>query len=215
MGYLTDLSFAPTINTNSLFHIVNTGDTTQNPAGSSYKTPLGNILSLVSPLTITGGTYNPVTGVVTFYNNSGGTFDVSGFTTGFTDIQVTGFTYNGSNTFTISETDGTTHSATITTLTGVTFVNNTTGITANTLTLTTGYTYYGVSYSGNVDINLFSPIGKDGLTLTIKDEGGYAGSYRIRISGSTYNIDNYPYVDMNINNMSLNLIARNNKWWII
>jgi hypothetical protein len=33
---------------------------------------------------VTGGTYNPLNGVATFTNNSGGTFDVTGFLTGST-----------------------------------------------------------------------------------------------------------------------------------
>ena len=40
---------------------------------------------LASDMTITGGTYDPNTGTATFTNNSGGTFDVTGFLTGFTD----------------------------------------------------------------------------------------------------------------------------------
>jgi hypothetical protein len=43
---LTSIDNAPYVNLNSLIHIVNTGDTTQSPDGSSYKTPL----STLSPL---------------------------------------------------------------------------------------------------------------------------------------------------------------------
>ena len=54
-------------------------------------------LSILSgDMTITGGTYNPSTGVATFTNNSGGTFNVTGFLTGYTDTYVTGGTYNPS-----------------------------------------------------------------------------------------------------------------------
>jgi len=56
---------------------------------------------LSSDMTVTGGTYNENTGVVTFTNNSGGTFGVSGFTTGYTDTYVTGGTFN-SNTGTLT-----------------------------------------------------------------------------------------------------------------
>jgi hypothetical protein len=48
---LTSIDFAPYVNLNSLIHIVNTGDTTQSPDGSSYKAPL----STLSPLF--GGSY--------------------------------------------------------------------------------------------------------------------------------------------------------------
>jgi hypothetical protein len=43
----------------------------------------------------TGGTYNPSNGIATFSNNSGGTFQVSGFLTGMTDFYTTGATLNG------------------------------------------------------------------------------------------------------------------------
>lgn len=131
MAFLTDLTLAPAINGLSLIHIVNPSDTSQNPAGSSYKTSLQTIFNFINPAGITGGTYNPNTGVITFYNSSGGSFDISGFTTGYTDIQVTGFTYDNNNTFTISETDGTTHSATINQMSGLT-VNGNLTVTGNT-----------------------------------------------------------------------------------
>jgi hypothetical protein len=131
MAFLTDLSLAPIVNGLSLIHVVNPSDTTQNPAGSSYQTPLQTIFNLINPIGITGGTYNANTGVITFYTSSGGTFDISGFTTGYTDIQVTGYTYDNNNTFTISETDGTTHSATINQMSGLT-VNGNLTVTGNT-----------------------------------------------------------------------------------
>ena len=43
---------------------------------------------------VSGGTYDAVTGVVTFTNNSGGTFNVSGFVTGMTDTYTTGASLN-------------------------------------------------------------------------------------------------------------------------
>jgi hypothetical protein len=49
---------------------------------------------LASDITVTGGTYNPSNGTVTFYNNSGGTFQVSGFLTGYTNYYTTGVTLN-------------------------------------------------------------------------------------------------------------------------
>jgi hypothetical protein len=52
-------------------------------------------------INVTGGTYNPSNGCVTFTTNSGTTFDVCGFLTGFTDTYVTGGTYSaGTATFT-------------------------------------------------------------------------------------------------------------------
>jgi hypothetical protein len=121
MAFLTDRTLAPNVTTNDLIHIVITGDTSQNPAGSSYKATMGQVLDLINPTTITGGTYDPITGTLTFYDDTGGDFSVSGFITGYTNTAVTGLTYNNSNTFTILENDGTTHSASINVVTGMTF----------------------------------------------------------------------------------------------
>jgi hypothetical protein len=103
-----------------------------------------NLSILSSDVTITGGTYNPLNGVATFTNNTGGTFNVSGFITGFTDIQVTGYTYQD-NTFTISDSSGNTFSTTIDTMTGLTINGNlivtgntiSNGLTATTISATT------------------------------------------------------------------------------
>jgi hypothetical protein len=91
----------------------------------------------------------------------------------------------------------------------------TTGITATTQTLSTGYTYYGIVHSNNVDLTLPTPTGIDGFNLNIKDESGNSGIYRIRITTPVGTIDGGSYVDMNINYMSLQFVARNNNWWII
>lgn len=65
-----------------------------------------NLGILSSDMTITGGTYNPTTGVGTFVNNSGGTFDVSGFLTGYTDIFiVSGTSDNYTGTVTLRRSD--------------------------------------------------------------------------------------------------------------
>jgi hypothetical protein len=90
-----------------------------------------NLSILATDVTITGGTYNPLNGSVTFVNNTGGTFTVSGFITGFTDVQVTGYTYQD-NTFTISDSSGNTFSTTIDTVTGLT-VNGDLNVTGNTI----------------------------------------------------------------------------------
>jgi hypothetical protein len=74
---------------------------------------------LATDMTVTGGTYNKDNGVVTFTNNSGGTFNVSGFTSGYTDIRVTGFTYQN-NTFSISDSSGATFAQTVNSMTGLT-----------------------------------------------------------------------------------------------
>lgn len=64
---------------------------------------------LSSDVTITGGTYNPSNGTATFTNNTGGTFNVTGFLTGFTDIYTTGVTYNNTTkTLSVTRNDGVT-----------------------------------------------------------------------------------------------------------
>jgi hypothetical protein len=87
---------------------------------------------LSSDLTVTGGTYNPNNGVVTLTNNTGGTFNISGFTTGYTDFYVTGFTYSA-NTFYVKNTN-TTYEASINTVTGLTSTGT---ISSNILSATT------------------------------------------------------------------------------
>ena len=56
-------------------------------------------------MVVTGGTYNPSTGIATFTNNSGGTFNVNGFLTGMTDTYVTGLTYSN-NLITLKQNAG-------------------------------------------------------------------------------------------------------------
>jgi len=82
-----------------------------------------NLSILASDLTVTGGTYNQNTGVATFTNNTGGTFPVSGFLTGYTDTVITAFTYS-SNTFTIRDSSGSTFNVNFNTLTGLTINGN-------------------------------------------------------------------------------------------
>jgi hypothetical protein len=145
MAFLTDRTLATGVTITDLIHIVVTGDTSQNPAGSSFKATMGQVLDLINPTTITGGTYNPITGDITFTNSSGGTFVVTGLVTGYTNTAVTAFTYNNSNSFTIFENDGSTYSASINVVTGLTIngdlnvTSNTTlsATTASTLTLST------------------------------------------------------------------------------
>ena len=177
MSLLTDQSLATGVTLTDLIHIVITGDTSQNPAGSSFKATIQQVFDSYTDIFVTGGTYNNATGKATFTNTTGGTFNVSGFYTG--------------ETYTTS------------------------GITTSSATLDINYTYYGVNYSGNVDLTLPDATGLDGKFLIIKDEGGNSGTYRIRLLSSLNLIDANSYVDMNTNFMSLTIIARNNNWWII
>ena len=91
----------------------------------------------------------------------------------------------------------------------------TSSITTSAATLNIDTNYCGVNYNGNVDISLPNPSGYDGYNINIKDESGNAGIYRIRLTPLSGLIDGNNYVDMNINYMSLHVVARNNNWWII
>lgn len=93
-------------------------------------------------------------------------------------------------------------------------ITSLTGITTSQ-TLTWDYQYYGVSASTIIDLILPSTTNRDGQFITIKDESSTAHLYRIRITPSSGLIDNYTYIDMNIKNMSLNIMARNDKWFLI
>ena len=75
--------------------------------------------NLPTDIRVTGGTYS--NGTTIFTNNTGGTFNVTGFYTGLTDNDryVTGFTYNN-NTFTISDNSGSTFNSTFNVVTGLT-----------------------------------------------------------------------------------------------
>jgi len=65
-----------------------------------------NLGILSSDITVTGGSYNINTGIVTFTNNTGGTFNVTGFSSGMTDTFVTGGTYYApTNTFVYKKND--------------------------------------------------------------------------------------------------------------
>lgn len=91
----------------------------------------------------------------------------------------------------------------------------TTSVTTSGYTASTNFTYYGVTFSGETNIEIPSAVGLDGFNLKIKDERGTASIFRIRVTSNSGNIDGNNYVDMNSNYMSLTFLARNNNWWII
>lgn len=90
----------------------------------------------------------------------------------------------------------------------------TTGITTSQ-TITWDKNYWGISASTNVNLTLPNTASKDGYFLTIKDESGNCGTYRIRLIPSVGLIDGNNYVDMNINFMSLTCIVRGGNWYLI
>ena len=118
MSKLTSRTLATGATLNDLIHIVITGDTSQSAQGSSYKAKLSQLVPLFGgpDVFVTGGTYSNVTGTATFRNTTGGTFNVSGFTTGTTiptEIFVTGGTSNSTGgTMTFTNTTGGTFTVT-------------------------------------------------------------------------------------------------------
>ena len=123
-------------------------------------------------------------------------------------------TLNNSNTQVLSR-NSSTGSIEYLVLSAATSSMITSSITTSAATLNIDTNYYGVNYNGNVDILLPNPSGYDGYNINIKDESGNAGIYRIRLTPLSGLIDGNNYVDMNINYMSLHVVARNNNWWII
>ena len=111
---------------------------------------------LATDMVVTGGTYNPTTGTATFTNNSGGTFNVTGFLTGMTDTYVTGLTFNN-NVLTLKQTNNQSDiSVLVNDLSGLT-INGNLNVTGNTIlgsttaTTISATTYYNLPYSGTVN----------------------------------------------------------------
>lgn len=189
MSFLTDRTLATSLTLDDLVHIVITGDTSQNPAGSSYKATLGQIIDLFSGGTdtfITGGTYSNGTLILT--NNTGGTINISGFYTGSTDVFVTGGTYNNN-----------TGTATFTNNTGGTF--NVTGFyTGSTDVFVTGFTYgqntFNITQNDN---SIYRATINEMTGLTINGNLTVTGNTHLEsTTASTLNISTTPSTDTNI-----------------
>jgi len=198
MSFLTDRTLATSLTLDDLVHIVITGDTSQNPAGSSYKATLGQIIDLFSGGTdtfITGGTYSNGTLILT--NNTGGTINISGFYTGSTDVFVTGGTYNnntGTATFT-NNTGGTFNvtgfytGSTDVFVTGGTYNNNTgtatfTNNTGGTFNVTGFYTGETTTPSASF-YDTGDQTGLAGVVLTISASTADTWNYGITLSADT------------------------------
>ena len=135
-----------------------------------------NLGILATDMTITGGTYNINTGVVTFTNNTGGTFSVTGFTSGMTDSYTVSANLNGEtiefnnnlqgpNFYNVSLTPLLSNKFNISggTITGAT--NFTSGLTANTISATT---YYNLP----IDIRVTGGTYSNGTSIFTNNTGG-------------------------------------------
>ena len=138
-----------------------------------------NLGILSSDMTVTGGTYNINTGVVTFTNNSGGTFNVTGFTSGMTDTFTTGGTYSDGTTI-FTKTNGETYS-----------------VSGYTTPFTGGTVSGSTTFTNGLTTNTFSATTYLGLPTDIRVTGGTYGSGTTVFSnntGGTFNITGYTYI---------------------
>lgn len=109
---ISNLPVVTTTTSSDLFVTVNDGITKQ--------TTLEQILSGATDTFVTGGTYNTSASTITFTNNQGGEFDVSGFTSGNSDLTYKKYTIDYTN---LSGETGTTANIVLTpSLTGNTLV---------------------------------------------------------------------------------------------
>jgi hypothetical protein len=138
---------------------------------------------------VTGGTYS--NGIAIFTNNTGGTFNVSGFYTGATDVFVTGGTYSaGTATFT-NNTGGTFTVSGFNEedlyITGGTFNKNneTLSLTNNSgITITiTGFTDVFVT-GGTYSAGTATFTNNSGTTFSVS--GFYTGATDVFVTGGTY-----------------------------
>jgi len=163
-----------------------------NTTGGTFTVTNSAALFADNDINVTGGTYNPTTGCVTFTTNSGTTFDVCGFLTGFTDTYVTGATFSA-NQVILSRNDGF-DVLKISGGTNVTLTNPSTneiviGVTIppDTNTFVTGFTYndnntFTLTRNDGVDISTSINI-VTGLTVNGDIEMGNSSTRQIYSTG--------------------------------
>ena len=150
-------------------------------SGTTYYGDGSHLTGVISvDVNVTGGTYNSSTGIATFRNNQGGTFNVSGFLTGYTDTNtfITGGTYSNGTT-TLRDNNGGSVSIsgyyTGTTIPNAWLNTGNSGLTAGTNFIGTtdavdvyfkrNNTFAGIIGSGNTTFGLNA--GNSGKTLNI------------------------------------------------
>lgn len=153
-------------------------------------------------ITVTGGTYDSSTGVVTFYNNSGGTFQVSGFLTGYTNYYTTGVTLNGT-TLEFGRTD--LSNAYSVDLSSLMFTGNTSGDCITDLYISNLYGCSPITLHDNLVI-------ESGLTITSLNGGGQIElDYALQPSNILISTDNGGGTEsfINLQQTELNLSSLN------
>jgi hypothetical protein len=161
---------------------------TKTVTSSSYSGNGSGLTNLQTPY-VSGGTYNPATGVATYNNATGGTFTISGFTVSggpSFDVYVTGgtpnnsaktyiFTNNSGNTFTVNGlTDITITGGTLVNTT-LTLINNTGGtitVTGFSNTFTGGTVTGATTFTNGLVSNTISATTYQNLPTDIRVTGG-------------------------------------------
>lgn len=158
-----------------LVHIVKTGDTSQNSAGSSYKAEMKDYDSLFLGTFVTGGTHNLVTGISVFTNNKGATFSVPDYFKSVDNLFITGTTFNTvSYDLTLHRNDGTNFTESLAILASDMTI---TGGTYNPLT---GIATFGNNSGGTFEVTGF--LIQDNFQKTI------TGNYTITDADNNYTI---------------------------
>jgi hypothetical protein len=143
---------------------------------------------------VTGGTYS--NGTITFTNNLGQTFNVTGLFTGSTDVFVTGATYSN-NTFTFRNNTGGTFSVLFNTLTGLT-VNGSLSATTISATTISATTYQNLP----TDIRVTGGTYSNGVATFTNNTGGtfnvsgfFTGGTDVFVTGATYSNNTFTYTN--------------------
>jgi hypothetical protein len=116
--------------------------------------------NLPTDIRVTGGSYNQISGVATFTNNTGGTFTVNGFSTG------------GGGSFTGGTVTGPTN-----------FIN---GLSANTISATTYYNLPIDVYTTGATYSNGTAVFKNNTGGTFNLTGLYTGATDVYVTGGTY-----------------------------
>lgn len=158
-----------------LVHIVKTGDTTQNSAGSSYKAEMKDYDSLFLGTFVTGGTHNQVTGISTFINNKGANFSVTNYFKSVDNKFITGTTFNTANyDLTLHRNDG------------INFTENL-GILASDMTITGG-TFNPATGTATFVNNTGGTFNVTGFLVQDNYQKVITGSYTITNTDNNYTI---------------------------
>ena len=179
--------------------VARTGDTMTGTLSTPYLSATTisatTYFNLPTDIRVTGGTFNDTTGVATFTNNTGGTFNVNGFSIGGGGSVFTGGTVTGPTVFTNGLTANTISATTYynlpestdTFVTGATYSNNTftyrnnTGGTFNVLF----NTMTGLTSSGTISTSVLSATTYQNLPTDVRVTGGTYSSGTATFTNNT------------------------------